>query len=140
VRGESLLFAIVSGFLYLAAIVYGFWTKYATHGVEWIGVTALVLSGLLTGMCTLYFFVVSRRIDPRPEDRPDAEISDAAGEVGFFSPGSYWPFALALAALMAGLGLVYWQTWLLGAGLLAVLGATGGLLFEYYTGARRAAE
>ena len=139
-RGESLLFAIVSGFLYLAAIVYGFWTKYATHGVEWIGVTALVLSGLLTGMCTLYFFVVSRRIDPRPEDRPDAEISDAAGEVGFFSPGSYWPFALALAALMAGLGLVYWQTWLLGAGLLAVLGATGGLLFEYYTGARRAAE
>ncbi|OLE26398.1 MAG: cytochrome C oxidase subunit IV [Actinobacteria bacterium 13_1_20CM_3_71_11] len=139
-RGESLLFAIVSGFLYLAAIVYGFWTKYATHGVEWIGVTALVLSGLLTGMCTLYFFVVSRRIDPRPEDRPDAEISDAAGEVGFFSPGSYWPFALALAALVAGLGLVYWQTWLLGAGLLAVLGATGGLLFEYYTGARRAAE
>ena len=139
-RGESLLFAIVSGFLYLAAIVYGFWTKYATHGVEWIGVTALVLSGLLTGMCTLYFFVVSRRIDPRPEDRPDAEISDAAGEVGFFSPGSYWPFALALAALVAGLGLVYWQTWLLGAGLLGVLGATGGLLFEYYTGARRAAE
>jgi hypothetical protein len=140
VRGESLLFAIVSGFLYLAAIVYGFWTKYATHGVEWIGVTALVLSGLLTGMCTLYFFVVSRRIDPRPEDRPDAEISDAAGEVGFFSPGSYWPFGLALAALVAGLGLVYWQVWLLGAGLLAILGATGGLLFEYYTGARRAAE
>jgi len=140
VRGESLLFAIVSGFLYLAAIVYGFWTKYATHGVEWIGVTALVLSGLLTGMCTLYFFVVSRRIDPRPEDRPDAEISDAAGEVGFFSPGSYWPFGLALAAVVAGLGLVYWQTWLLGLGLLGVLGATGGLLFEYYTGARRAAE
>jgi hypothetical protein len=140
VRGESLLFAIVSGFLYLAAIVYGFWTKYATHGVEWIGVTALVLSGLLTGMCTLYFFVVSRRIDPRPEDRPDAEISDAAGEVGFFSPGSYWPLGLALAALVAGLGLVYWQVWLLGLGLLAVLGATGGLLFEYYTGARRAAE
>ena len=139
-RGESLLFAIVSGFLYLAAIVYGLWTKYATHGVEWIGVTALVLSGLLTGMCTLYFFVVSRRIDPRPEDRPDAEISDAAGEVGFFSPGSYWPLGVALAALVAGLGLVYWQVWLLGLGLLAILGATGGLLFEYYSGARRAAE
>jgi hypothetical protein len=140
VRGESLLFAIVSGFLYLAAIVYGFWTKYSLHSVEWIGVTALVLSGLLTGMCTLYFFVVSRRIDPRPEDRPDAEISDAAGEVGFFSPGSYWPLGVALAALVAGLGLVYWQVWLLGLGLLAILGATGGLLFEYYSGARRAAE
>ena len=139
-RGESLLFAIVSGFLYLAAIVYGFWTKYATHGVEWIGVTALVLSGLLTGMCTLYFFLVARRIDARPEDDPDAEMSDGAGEVGFFSPGSYWPFGVALACLIAGIGLVYWQVWLVAVGLLAVLGGTGGLLFEYYTGARRAAE
>jgi Cytochrome c oxidase subunit IV len=137
---ESRLFGLVSAFLFLAAAVYAVWTKYALHGVEWIGITALVLCGLLTTMCTLYFFVVSRRIDPRPEDDPDAEMSDGAGEVGFFSPGSYWPFGLALSALIAGLGLVYWQVWLLGVGLLAVLGATGGLLFEYYSGARRAAE
>jgi hypothetical protein len=91
-------------------------------------------------MCTLYFWLVSRRIDPRPEDDPDAEMTDGAGEVGFFSPGSYWPFGLALAALVAGLGLVYWQVWLIAAGIIGVLGATGGLLFEYYTGARRAAE
>jgi hypothetical protein len=137
---ESRLFGLVSAFLFVAAAVYAFWTKYSLHGVEWIGVTALVLSGMLTTMCTLYFFVVSRRIDPRPEDDPHAEISDAAGDVGFFSPGSYWPFGLALSALVAGLGLVYWQVWLLIVGLVAVLGATGGLLFEYYSGARRAAE
>jgi hypothetical protein len=137
---ESRLFGLISAFLFVAAIVYAVWSKYASHGVEWIGTTALVLSGLLTTMCTLYFFVVSRRIDPRPEDDPRAEISDGAGEVGFFSPGSYWPFGLALSALIAGLGLVYWQVWLLGVGMLALLGATGGLLFEYYSGARRAAE
>jgi hypothetical protein len=91
-------------------------------------------------MCFGYFAFVASRIDPRPEDRSDAEIADGAGEVGFFSPGSYWPFGLALAALVAGLGLVYWQVWLLAVGMLAVLAATGGLLFEYYTGARRAAE
>ncbi len=67
-------------------------------------------------------------------------MSDGAGEVGFFSPGSYWPFGLALAALLAGIGLVYWQIWLVAAGMVAVLFATGGLLFEYYTGSRRAAE
>ncbi|OLB79544.1 MAG: cytochrome C oxidase subunit IV [Actinobacteria bacterium 13_2_20CM_2_71_6] len=139
-KSEWRLFGLLSAFLFLAAVVYGFWTKYSLHGVDWIGTTALVLCGLLTTMCTLFFFVVSRRIDPRPEDDPDAEISDAAGEVGFFSPGSYWPFGLAVAALVAGLGLVYQQWWLVGAGLLAVLGGTGGLLFEYYTGARRAAE
>jgi len=35
---------------------------------------------------------------------------------------------------------VYWQLWLIGAGMLAVLAATGGLLFEYYSGSRHAAE
>ena len=141
-KSEWRLFALVAVFLYGMSILYGFWTYYDSHPhrAEVIGITALILSALLTTMCGLYFFVVSRRIDPRPEDRPDAEISDAAGEVGFFSPGSYWPFGLALAALVAGLGLVYWQVWLLAAGLLAVLAATGGLLFEYYTGVRRAAE
>src|SRR3982751_1185940 len=139
-KSEWRLFGIITAFLFLAAIVYGWWTKYSLHGVEWIGTVALVLSGLLTTMCTLFFFTVSQRIDLRPEDRPDAEISDGAGEVGFFSPGSYWPLGIAVAALLAGLGLVYWHVWLLAFGLLGILGTTGGLLFEYYTGARRAAE
>jgi hypothetical protein len=139
-KSEWRLFGIITAFLFLVAITYAWWTKYSLHGVEWIGTVALVLTGLLTTMCALFFFTVSRRIDPRPEDDPDAEISDAAGEVGFFSPGSYWPLGLGLAALVAGIGMVYWHVWLLAFGLLGLLGATGGLLFEYYTGARRAAE
>jgi hypothetical protein len=141
-RTEWRLFGVLSAFLFVAAAVYAWWTNVSEplHHVEWVGTVALILSGLLTTMCFGYFAFVASRIDPRPEDRGDAEIADGAGEVGFFSPGSYWPFGLALAALVAGLGLVYWQVWLIAAGLLAVLGATGGLLFEYYTGARRAAE
>lgn len=139
-RSEWKLFGLISGFLFLAAIVYGFWTDAEMGGVEWIGTTALVLSGVLTSMCSGYFLFVARRIDLRPEDRPDAEIADAAGEVGFFSPGSYWPLGLALASATAGLGLVFWKYWLILAGMVAVLIMTGGLLFEYYTGARRAAN
>ncbi len=139
-KSEWRLFGLVSAFLFLAAIVYGFWTHAGTNGIEWIGTTALLLSGLLCLMCGLYFWVVSRRIEPRPEDRADAEISDGAGDVGFFSPGSYWPFGIAVAVLLASVGMVYWQVWLLALGLVAVLIGTGGLLFEYYTGARRAAE
>ena len=139
-RSEYKLFGILTAFLYLACGVYAWWTWYDSGRVEWIGTLALALTGLLTLMCGGYFWFVSRRIDPRPEDRPDAEMSDGAGEVGFFSPGSYWPFGLGVAALTAGLGLVYWQIWLLAAGLIAVLLATGGLLFEYYSGSRRAAE
>jgi cytosine/uracil/thiamine/allantoin permease len=139
-KSEWRLFGLVAAFLFACCVVYAFWTRASLGSVDWIGSTALVLSGLLCAMCAMYFFIVSRRIDPRPEDRPEAEISDGAGEVGFFSPGSYWPFGIALAALVAGIGMVYWQVWLLAVGLIGILVACGGLLFEYYTGARRAAE
>jgi hypothetical protein len=139
-RTEWRIFGIVAAFLFLSAAVYWWWTGVELGGVDYIGSVALILAGLLCLMCGGYFWFVSRRIDPRPEDRDDAEIEEGAGEVGFFSPGSYWPFGLGLATLVAGLGLVYWQWWLILAGMAAVLVGTGGLLFEYYTGTRRGAE
>ena len=139
-RTEYRLFAGVAAFLIVGALVYGWWTWYEFDRVEWIGTVALTLSFALTGMCALYFWIVSRRIDPRPEDRHDAEISDGAGVVGFFSPGSYWPFAMALAAVVAGFGLVFWLWWLIIAGLVGVTLASSAMLFEYHTGTRRTAE
>ncbi|MFI7427225.1 cytochrome c oxidase subunit 4 [Micromonospora sp. NPDC049836] len=139
-KTEWKIFLIVSTFLFGVAILYGAWTYGEGGRVEWVGTVALLLSGLLTSMCGGFFWFVSRRIDLRPEDRADGEIADGAGEIGFFSPGSYWPFGLALAASIAGLGLVYWQMWLLAVGLVAVILAACGLLFEYYTGTRRTAE
>ncbi|MBA3488783.1 MAG: cytochrome c oxidase subunit 4, partial [Longispora sp.] len=93
--------------------------------------------GTLLAMCAAYFWFVARRIDLRPEDRPDGEIHEGAGEVGFFSPGSYWPLGVALAVAVIGIGFVYWMVWLIVVGAIAILGATAGLLFEYYTGATK---
>jgi hypothetical protein len=137
-RTETRLFTVVTVVMFGFATSYAIWRKLAWDAVDWPGVIMLGMGGMLAGMCALYFGVVARRIQPRPEDRPDAEIADGAGEVGFFSPGSYWPFGLAAATAVIGLGLAYWQVWLIVAGAVAVLLATGGLLFEYYTGARRA--
>jgi hypothetical protein len=137
VKSEYRIFGLVTAFLVVACAVYAWWTDYEMGEVDWVGSVALALSALLTAMCGGYFWFVSRRIDPRPEDRTDAEVADGAGEVGFFSPGSYWPFGLALAASVAGVGMVFWQWWLIATGLIAVLLSTCGLLFEYYTGTRR---
>ncbi|MFJ8578594.1 cytochrome c oxidase subunit 4 [Micromonospora sp. NPDC093277] len=139
-KTEWRIFLIVATFLLGVAILYGAWTQGESGRIEWVGTVALLLSFLLCSMCGGFFWFISRRIDLRPEDRPDGEIADGAGEVGFFSPGSYWPFGLALAAAIAGTGLVFWQMWLLGAGLVAVIFAACGLLFEYYSGTRRTAE
>ncbi|GAA4214906.1 cytochrome c oxidase subunit 4 [Actinocatenispora rupis] len=136
-KTESRIFNLVAVFLAIAAVVYGWWTHASTGHVEVIGVVALILSMLLLFMCGFYFAFIARRMEPRPEDREDAEIAEGAGEIGFFSPGSYWPFGLALAAAVAGIGVVFWQVWLLIAGLVAVVLAVCGFVFEYYTGTRR---
>ena len=137
-KTEWRIFAVVTAFLFAACGLYWWWTDREFSGhPDLIGVVALLLSGMLCLMCGLYFWFVSRRIDPRPEDRDDAEISDGAGEIGFFSPGSYWPLGIAVAALTAGVGLVFLAWWLIAVGIIAVLAGAGGLLFEYYTGTRK---
>jgi hypothetical protein len=137
---EARIFLIVAAFLWAAGAVYGFWTSHAgDHRMEWGGFIALLLSGGLLGICGSFFWFVSRRIDPRPEDRGDAEIAEAAGELGFFSPGSYWPFGLAAAGTLTGLGLAFVQVWLVIVGACFLLFNIGGLLFEYYIGGRRPA-
>lgn len=125
---ESLLFGLTATFFFVVAIPYGIWSN------DPIGITALILTG---GLCLIvggYFWFISRRIDARPEDRQDADIAEGAGELGFFSPGSYWPVGIAAAAVVMGLGLAFWYPWLIGLGAIAILIAVGGLLFEYYTG------
>jgi hypothetical protein len=124
---EARVFDVTTVFFFLSAIVYGFWAK------EPVGTVGLILSGGLSLIVGSYFHFIARRLAQRPEDNPDAEISDGAGELGFFSPGSYWPVALAASAALAGLALAFWQIWLLVIAVVMVLITIGGLVFEYHT-------
>ena len=130
-RVEARIFEIITAFFFLSAVVYGLWS-----GGEPVGTVALVLTGGLTLIVGTYFRFVSRRVRMRPEDNAEAEISDGAGELGFFSPGSYWPFGIALAATVVGFALAFAEWWLVALGVLALLAAIAGLVFEYHVGPR----
>jgi len=134
---EARIFLGLAAFMWLASIMYGIWTDKSQGHVEVGGLAALILSGGLLFIAGSFFWFVSRRIDERPEDRNDAEIAEGAGELGFFSPGSYWPFAVALAATITGIGLAFFELWLAFTGIVGILITVGGLLFEYYVGGRR---
>ncbi|MFJ6674209.1 cytochrome c oxidase subunit 4 [Actinosynnema sp. NPDC091369] len=131
---EARIFDLVMGFSFLMAVVYGYWTWADTGFVEPTGTVALALTGGLALIVGTYFRFVARRIEVRPEDNADAEVSDGAGELGFFSPGSYWPIGLAAAAATAGVALAFWHVWLLVIAVVMLLIAVGGLVFEYHTG------
>jgi hypothetical protein len=124
---EARLFDVTTAFFFLAAVVYGFWAQ------EPVGTVSLILTGGLSLIIGSYFHFVARRVERRPEDNPEAEISDGAGEVGFFSAGSYWPVAIAASGGLAAVAMAFWQVWLLVIALVMVLAAVGGLVFEYHT-------
>lgn len=121
----GIFFGGLSIFFLIDAIVYWVLSRDAT------GTTALALT---TGLCLLvafYMLFTYRRIETLPEDRSDADVDEGAGELGFFSPHSWWPLAVAASAAVMFLGLVFgWWLFSMGAGALAL--STIGFVFEYY--------
>lgn len=127
-RVESRIFEILTVFCFVTALVYGILSG------EAVGIVALTLSGGLLLIVGTYFRFVARRLEERPEDNPEAEVSDGAGDIGFFSPGSYWPLGVAAGVAMTGLGLAFYQWWLIVAAGIGMIIAICGLVFEYHAG------
>jgi Cytochrome c oxidase subunit IV len=123
---ESRLFEIITAFCFLVGIVY------AVLAGEPVGVAGLFLTGGLCMIVGTYFRFIARRLEGRPEDNPDAEVSDGAGDVGFFSPGSYWPIALAGSAALLAISLAFFLVWAIAISVVILLLAIGGLVFEYH--------
>ena len=123
---ESRIFEIITAFFFVVAIVYAVLAK------EPVGVAGLFLTGGLSLIVGTYFRFVSRRLEERQEDNPSAEVSDGAGDVGFFSPGSYWPIAMAGAAALLAISLAFFYIWAITISAVLLLLAIAGLVFEYH--------
>ena len=125
----------VEGWLFLgsgiffagADVVYWYTSKDPT------GTTALALAVGLALLIGFYVLFTGRRLPLRPEDNDEGEIAQGTGEIGFFSPSSWWPLFLGLSAATLVLGVaIGW--WLFLIGLLATVFSTVGFVFEYYRG------
>ncbi len=131
---EAKIFEILTVFFLLVGIVYTLFTGLSRTGVEWAGVTAIALSVGLTLIIGTYFRFVARRLDTRPEDFDDAEVSDGAGDLGFFSPGSFWPILIAAAGSVTAIGFAFFLWWMIALGVVLILISAAGLVFEYHLG------
>jgi len=124
---EGLLFAAGFVFFTITALVYWLLSE------ETVGTAALAFTAALALLVGYYLLFTARRIDARPEDRLDAETFEGAGELGFYSPHSWWPLPLAGFAALAFLGIVFgWWLFIIGVigGGLSVV----GLVLEYHRG------
>ena len=100
-------------------------------GGEAVGITAIALSSCLATIVGFYLWFTARRLgNVLPEDNQQGEISDSAGEIGFFSPHSWWPLPVALSICAIGTGLIIgWWLVLIAVGSLII--SVLGLVLEY---------
>jgi disulfide bond formation protein DsbB len=121
---------VLGVFATAVALLYGFWSDWT----EPVGVTGLTLGALLGFMIAGYLAITRRKLEGvPPEDDPLGEISDIAGDYGFFSPHSWWPLWLAGSSALIFLGLaIGW--WIVALGAVLAVPALVGWVFEYWKG------
>jgi hypothetical protein len=119
------LFGGLSVFYVIMTVIY--WQV----GGEEVGIAGMLLSACLAGMVGFYVWFTQKRIGVTlPEDNLTAEIADGAGELGFYSPHSWWPLPVALSACVFALGLIIgWWLSLIGLGALVI--SIIGMVTEY---------
>ena len=125
----------VEGWLFLGCGIFltGADIVYWSVSKEVTGTTALALSVALCLLAGFYIMFTGRRLPLRPEDNHEGEISDGTGEIGFFSPHSWWPLWCGASAAVVAVGFaIGW--WLVLIGVAALIFASIGLVFEYYRG------
>ena len=114
------LFSGLSVFYIIMAVIY-----WAIGGEE-VGITGMILAAGLAGMVGFYVWFTQKRIGfDIPSDDLEGEIADDAGELGFYSPHSWWPLPVAVSATALGLGLIigWWLVFIaLGALVLSIIG------------------
>ena len=114
------LFIGLSVFYVLMTVIY--WQV----GGEPVGIGGMLLAAALAGMVGFYVWFTQRRIGQiLPEDNLTALISDGAGDLGFYSPHSWWPLpvALSMCALTLSLIIGWWLTVIsLGALVISIIG------------------
>ena len=135
-RATSKVFYSIATFLFVSLIVYIFGVTFVKddgylYGAEWVGIVGMFLAFLLCMMLGAYLHFTDDRSDVLPEDWEEAETEDAAGILGFFSPGSIWPLAMTGAIGLLGLGIIFLYFWLIALGAVCLIAACTGLSLQY---------
>src|ERR1700761_6884766 len=121
----------VEGWLFIGCATFfgGAEIIYLEYSKDPTGTAALAFAVGLAILTGFYVLFTGRRLPKRPEDDNLGEVEQGTGEIGFFSPHSWWPLWMGAAALGFAVG---W--WLFLIGCLFTVFATIGFVFEYYRG------
>ena len=133
-RSNIVILLVMAAYFTVADIAYGIWSHLEFGQVEPIGTAAIGLLVILSVFIAYYLWAGMRRSGTLPEDNLFGNIEDESGEVGFYSPWSWWPLMLGISSAMAFASLaVGW--WLFFIAFPFAIVALVGFVYEYSRGA-----
>lgn len=129
-KSNIVILLVMAAYFTIADIAYAIWAQLEWGYVEPIGTAAMALLVILALFIAYYLNSSLKRTATLPEDREDGNIEDESGEVGFYSPYSWWPLVLGASAAIAFASLaVGW--WMFFIALPFAIIAVVGFVFEY---------
>jgi hypothetical protein len=129
-KTNVVILVVMSVYFAIAAGAYAFWTNLEYGAIEPIGSAAMSLLVILGLFIAYYLYAGMKRTALLPEDRLDGNIEDESGEMGFYSPWSWWPLVLGASIAIAFAGLAV-GPWLLAIAVPFALVGVVGFVFEY---------
>ena len=133
-RSNIAVLLVMAAYFTIADIAYGIWTYLEWGAIEPIGTAAIGLLVILSVFIAYYLWSGMKRAGVLPEDNLLGNIDDESGEMGFFSPWSWWPLMLGASSALAfaSLAVGWWMFFIaLPIGLVSVV----GFVYEYSRGA-----
>lgn len=133
-RSNIVILLVMAAYFTVADIAYAIWTYLEWGHVEPIGTAAMALLVILAVFIAYYLWSGMKRSGRLPEDNLNGNIEDESGEVGFYSPWSWWPMVLGASSAVAftSLAVGWWLFFI--AVPFAIVGIIG-FVYEYSRGA-----
>ncbi len=133
-RSNIVILLVMAAYFTVADIAYAIWTYLEWGHVEPIGTAAMALLVILAVFIAYYLWSGMKRSGTLPEDNLNGNIEDESGEVGFYSPWSWWPMVLGASSAVAftSLAVGWWLFFI--AVPFAIVGIIG-FVYEYSRGA-----
>jgi hypothetical protein len=133
-RSNIVILLVMAAYFTVADIAYAIWTYLEWGHAEPIGTAAMALLVILAVFIAYYLWSGMKRSGTLPEDNLNGNIEDESGEVGFYSPWSWWPMVLGASSAVAftSLAVGWWLFFI--AVPFAIVGIIG-FVYEYSRGA-----
>ncbi len=122
-KSERSIYLLIGIFVLVIMVIYFLWSGEAGGTIMLFAAAGL---GIMPG---LYLAWWSRRMELRPEDRPEATMADGSGPVGAFPGNTIWPFVFGMGAALTALGLVF-GLWLAIVGLAFIISTVLNVTLE----------